>query len=63
MRNPEGGASACTPQFMYKVFFRKRFLNAPFPSFKKRGKGRGNVALNLTIWRMQLHSNRQQPST
>lgn len=58
MRNPEGGAALHTPQFMYKV---------PFPAqwvFLGKGeKKEGNVALNLTIWRMRLHSNRQQPST
>lgn len=59
MRNPEGGSAPCTPQFMYKV---------PLPAhvfffFRKGEKKEGNVALNLTIWRMQLHSNRQQPST
>lgn len=58
MRNPEGGAAPCTPHFMYKV---------PFPSavffFRKGGGKGGDWALNLTIWRMRLHSNRQQPST
>lgn len=33
MRNPEGGAAPCTPQFMYKV---------PFPlHFFRKGGGKG----------------------
>lgn len=38
MRNPEGGAAVCTPQFMYKVFLPEHF----FFLLRKGGeKGRG----------------------
>lgn len=63
MRNPEGGSAPHTPQFLYKVFLHVQLF---FFLLRRGGGGQrkgGDVALNLTIWRMLLHSNRQQPST
>lgn len=57
MRNPEGGTarSICLNKVPSSLLF--------FFLLRKTSKRRGYVALNLTIYRMWLRSNRQQPST